>query len=48
MSTFVKEDEQIGEDCRRTISYLQGYSCPKLYCKKQSNQKPTAKKYWSW
>ena len=24
MSTFVKEDAQIGEDCRRTISYLQG------------------------
>ena len=33
MSTFVKEDEQIGEDCPRTISYLQGYSCPKLYAR---------------
>ena len=31
------------EECRQTISYLQGYSCPNLYCKKLSNQKPTAK-----
>ena len=41
-NTFVKVDAQIGDECRRTISYLQGYSCPKLYCKKQSYQKPTA------
>ena len=41
-NTFVKVDAQIGEECRRTISYLQGYSCPELYCKKQSYQKPTA------
>ena len=47
MSTFLKVDAQIGEECRRTISYLQRYSCPKLYCEKQSDQKPTAKKYWS-
>ena len=38
--TSVKVDAQIEEECRRTISYLQGYSCPKLYCKKLSNQKP--------
>ena len=41
VNTFVKTDAQIREECRRTISYLQGYSCPKLYCKKLSNQKPT-------
>ena len=41
-------DAQIEEKCRRTISYLQGYSCPKLYTavyinyKKLSNQKPSA------
>ena len=32
---FVKVDAQIEEecqDCQRTISYLQGYSCPTLYC----------------
>ena len=29
-NTFVKVDAQIEENCRRTISYLQGYSCPKL------------------
>ena len=29
-NTFVKVDTQIGENCRWTISYLQGYSCPKL------------------
>ena len=39
---FVKADAQIGEHCRRTISYLQGYSCPKLFCKKLSNLKPMA------
>ena len=33
---------QIVENCRRTISFLQGYSKRKLYCKKLSNQKPTA------
>ena len=26
----MKVDTQIGESYRRTISYLQGYSCPKL------------------
>ena len=26
----MKVDTQIEENCRRTISYLQGYSCPKL------------------
>ena len=41
-NTFVKVDAQKGDECRRTISYLQGYSCPELYCKKQSYQKPTA------
>ena len=41
VNTFVKTDAQIREECRRTISYLQGYSCPKLYCKKLTNQKPT-------
>ena len=41
-NTFVKVDAQIEEDCRQTISYLKGYSYLKLYCKKQSNQKPTA------
>ena len=29
-NTFVKVDTQIGENCRRAISYLQVYSCPKL------------------
>ena len=29
-NTFVKFDSQIGENCRRTISYLRGYCCPKL------------------
>ena len=28
-NTFVKVDAQIEEECRRTLSYLQGYSCPK-------------------
>ena len=40
--TFVKVDARIEEDCRQTISYLKGYSCLKLYCKKLSNQKLTA------
>ena len=39
--TFVKVDTQMEEDCRQTISYLREYSCPKLYCKKLSNQKRT-------
>ena len=40
----MKVDAQIEEKCRRTISYLQGYSCPKLYIsfKKLSNQKRSA------
>ena len=38
----MKFDAQIEENCRRAIHYLQGYSKPKLYCKKLSNQKPTA------
>ena len=29
-NTFVKADARIEGNCRRTISYLQGYSCPKL------------------
>ena len=41
-NAFVKVDAQIGEERRRTIRYLQGYSCPTFYCKKLSNQKPTA------
>ena len=41
---FVKIDAQIEEECPRTISYLQGYSYLKLYCKKLSNQKPTSNK----
>ena len=28
--TFLRVDTRIEENCRRTISYLQGYSCPKL------------------
>ena len=39
---FVKVDAQIVEDRWRTISYMKRYSYPKLYCKKLSNQKPTA------
>ena len=40
----MKVDAQIEEECRRTISYLQGYSCPKLYIsfKKLTNQKRSA------
>ena len=30
------------EECRRTVSYLKGYSYSKLYCKNLRNQKPTA------
>ena len=30
-NVFVKVDAQIEEECRRTTSYLQGYSCPKLH-----------------
>ena len=41
-NTFVKVDARIEENCRRTISYLQGYSCLKLHCKKLSNEKHTA------
>ena len=44
VNTFVKVDGQIEEECRQTISYLQRYSCPKLYCKKLSYQTPTANK----
>ena len=29
-NTFVKADARIEGNCRRTISYLQGYCCPKL------------------
>ena len=29
-NTFVKVDARIAENCRRTISYLQGYSSPEL------------------
>ena len=41
---FVKVDTPIDleEECWRTMSYLQEYSRPKLYCKKLSNQNPTA------
>ena len=38
----MKFDTQIEENYRRTISYLQGYSSTKLYCRKLGNQKPTA------
>ena len=41
-NTFVKVDARIDEDCLQTISYLKGYSCLKLYCRKLSNQKRTA------
>ena len=41
-NTSVKVDAHIEVKCRQTISYLKGYSYLKLYCKKQSNQKPTA------
>ena len=42
-NTFEKANAQLVElECRRTISYLKGYCYPKLYCKKLSNQKPTA------
>ena len=41
-NTFVKADAQIEAECRRTLSYLKGYSYPKLYCKKLNNQKPMA------
>ena len=40
--TVVNVEALLVEECRRTISYLKGYSYPKLYCKKLSNQKPTA------
>ena len=29
-NTFVKVDARVEANCRQTISYLQGYSCPKL------------------
>ena len=35
---FVKVNAQTEEENRRTISFLRGYSYPKLYCKKLSNQ----------
>ena len=36
-------DARIEVECQQTIiSYLKGFSYLKLYCKKQSNQKPTA------
>ena len=39
----MKVDAQIEEKCRRIISYLQGYSCPKLYCKTWTEKsEPTA------
>ena len=41
-NTFVKDDTRIDVECRQTICYLKGYSYLKLYCKKQSNQKPRA------
>ena len=38
----MKVDAQIVEECRRTISYLKGYSYRKISCKKLiRNQKPT-------
>ena len=40
-NVFVKVDAQIEEECRRTTSYLQGYSCPKLHCKKLSTIRNT-------
>ena len=45
-NTFVKVDAQIEEECRRTLSYLQGYSCPKLYCKKLSTVRNTRRATW--
>ena len=42
-NTFVKADTQIEAVGRRTISYLKGYSYPRLYCKKLKNQRPSAK-----
>ena len=39
-NTFVKVDAKVKKECRRTI-YLQGYSCPKLYCKKLSSNAET-------
>ena len=41
-NTFVKVDAWIRENCWRTISYLQGYSCKSFSCKKLSYQKHTA------
>ena len=38
----MKIDAQMEGECRRIISYLQGYSCHKPYCNKLSNHKPTA------
>ena len=40
-NTFVKVDAKVKKECRWTICYLQGYSCPKLYCKKLSNSAET-------
>ena len=31
LTHFVKVHTQTEAKCRRTISYLQGYSCPKLH-----------------
>ena len=33
-NTFANLDSQIEKECRRAISYLKGYSHPKLNCKK--------------
>ena len=44
-NTSLKVTARIEVECRQNISYrkeLKGYSYLKLYCKKQSNQKPTA------
>ena len=44
-NTFVKVDAQIGEECRADglSPICKDYSCPKRFCKKLNNQKPTAK-----
>ena len=38
----MKVDARVEVECRQTIAFLKGYSYLKLYCEKQSNQKPTA------
>ena len=47
-NVFVKVDAQIEEECRRTTSYLQGYSCPKLHCKKLSTIRNTRRTTQCW